>query len=267
MDNNIVNVPKIVFIVPYRNRELEKIHFSVYMKYLLEDYLATDYEIYYSHQKDLRPFNRGATKNIGFLALKEKYPDDYKNITFVFNDIDTTPVQKNVLNFETELGKVKHFFGYTYALGGIFSIKGADFEKCEGFPNNWGWGLEDNEMNNKVLQNNLQIDRTTFFPSQNKNIIQLYDNPFRIVNNKEPYKYSKKQLDNINVIKNLEYHIETNNDENNNNEYMINIKNFDTNIDPSTQQFYKQDFTKSNRLKHNIRIVNNRWQMQNIMLR
>ena len=197
MDNNIVNVPKIVFIVPYRNRELEKIHFSVYMKYIMEDYLTTDYEIYYSHQKDLRPFNRGATKNIGFLALKEKYPNDYKNITFVFNDIDTTPVQKNVLNF----------------------------------------------------------------------IIQLYDNPFRLVNNKEPYKYSNKQLDNINVIKNLEYHIETNNDENNNNEYMINIKNFDTNIDPSTQQFYKQDFTKSSRLKHHKRIVNNRWQMQNIMMR
>ena len=122
-------------------------------------------------------------------------------------------------------------------------------------------------MNDKVLQYDIHIDRTTFFPIQNNNIIQLYDNPFRLVNNKEPYKYSNKQLDNINVIKNLEYHIETNNDENNNNEYMINIKNFDTNIDPSTQQFYKQDFTKSSRLKHHKRIVNNRWQMQNIMMR
>jgi hypothetical protein len=52
----------------------------------MEDF--TDYEIYFSHQTDDRSFNRGATKNIGFLAIKDKYPDDYQNITFIFNDIE-----------------------------------------------------------------------------------------------------------------------------------------------------------------------------------
>ena len=81
-------VPKYIFIVPYRNRENDLTHFRVYMKYILEDILTTDYEIYFSYQNDERAFNRGATKNIGFLAMREKYPDHYRDITFVFNDID-----------------------------------------------------------------------------------------------------------------------------------------------------------------------------------
>mgnify|MGYP006214976639 CR=1 FL=1 len=74
------------------------------------------YEIYFSHQKDERPFNRGAMKNIGFIALARKYPNDYKNITYVFNDVDTLPYTKNLLPYETTHGVVKHFYGFTFAL-------------------------------------------------------------------------------------------------------------------------------------------------------
>ena len=37
-----MNIPKIVFIVPYRNRLNEKTHFSVYMKYIMEDWDVND---------------------------------------------------------------------------------------------------------------------------------------------------------------------------------------------------------------------------------
>ena len=59
-------VPKIVFIIPYRDRVEHKEFFTVYMKHVLEDIPKTDYEIYFVEQKNTLPFNRGAMKNIGF---------------------------------------------------------------------------------------------------------------------------------------------------------------------------------------------------------
>ncbi len=78
-------VPKLVFIVPYRARKPQKTHFSIYMKYILEDYNSDEYKIFFVHQMDTRSFNRGAIKNIGFLAIKNLYPNYYKNITFGLN--------------------------------------------------------------------------------------------------------------------------------------------------------------------------------------
>ena len=265
-------IPKIIFIVPFRDRKQEKCIFSVYMKYIMEDYDKNDYEIYYSHQTDTRPFNRGATKNIGFLVMKNKYPNDYHNITFVFNDVDTFPVKKNAFNYTTTKGIVKHFYGFTFALGGIFSIVGSDFEKCNGFPNNWGWGLEDNVMNDRVLLNGIVINREVFYPRNTTDVISLYDTPYRIINNKEPGNYLAKNLnDNLNNITELDYIIAPNYDYNTENksvttfetsdstlknnikistieqkEYMINISNFKTYVNPANEKFYTQNtFYKS----------------------
>jgi hypothetical protein len=256
------NIPKIIFIVPYRDRRQEKSIFSVYMKYIMEDYDKNDYEIYYSHQIDNRPFNRGATKNIGFLAMKKKYPNAYQNITFVFNDVDTVPVKKNTFDYATTKGVVKHFYGFTFTLGGIFSIVGSDFEKCNGFPNNWGWGLEDNAMNDRVLLNEITINRQQFYPRETRDVLHLYDTPNRIINNKEPGNYNTKNLnDNLNNIHELEYVIEPNttideigNETNDGTiknsikvstieqkEYMINISNFRTFVNPANEIFYTQN--------------------------
>jgi hypothetical protein len=235
------------------------------MKYIMEDYNKDDYEIYYSHQTDSRMFNRGATKNIGFLVMKEKYPNDYKNITFVFNDVDTLPTIKNIFDYVTYPGTVKHFYGFTFALGGIVSINGGDFEKCNGFPNNWGWGLEDNALNDRVLEQSLTINRDQFWPINSKNIIHLYDDPTRLVNTREPLAYiNGKLIDNLNNISNLYYSIVNNVNQDTNkisnvnedtnkisaikqNEYIINIHNFETLI-PSTSTYYKQNMLENTTL-------------------
>ena len=75
---NLEKIPKRVFIVPYRNRIQQKFFFSKYMSFILEDH--DDYEVYFSHQCDARTFNRGAVKDIGFLAVKDKFS---KSINFV----------------------------------------------------------------------------------------------------------------------------------------------------------------------------------------
>ena len=166
--------PKLIFIVPYRDRPQHKHFYITYMKHIMEDHSPSDYEIYFSEQNyQHKDFNRGAVKNIGFLAIKEKYPNDYANITFVFNDVDTIPYKKGLLNFETNHGVIKHFFGFTFALGGIFSITGADFEKIKGFPNYWTWGHEDTVINARANLHKIRIDRSNFFKMNDKNIVQL----------------------------------------------------------------------------------------------
>jgi hypothetical protein len=282
-------IPKIIFIVPYRDRIPEKIHFSVYMKYIMEDYDKNDYEIYYSYQMDSRPFNRGATKNIGFLVMKKKYPNDYKNITFVFNDIDSVPIKKNMFNYITTSGIVKHFYGFTFTLGGIFSIVGSDFEKCNGFPNNWGWGLEDNVMNDRVLLNEFIINREQFYPRNSKAVLHLYETAERLVNNREPDNYLKKNLnDNLINLYDINYIIVPNNEteastENitltddskikninkvstiEQKEYMINISNFRTFVNPANEIFYTQNTFYDSKLKPNVHETNEhrkRWGLQ-----
>ena len=204
---NKVTYPKFVFIVPYRSRIQHKYYFSNYVTSILKDSIEP-YEIYFSHQCDARSFNRGGTKNIGFLAVKNKYPNNYKDMTFVFNDIDTLPFS-NIFDYQTTPGVVKHFYGFEYALGGIVSITGADFEATNGFPNFWGWGMEDNVLQNRCEKIGLQIDRSQFYPIGSPNILQLFDGVSRLINRKDPWRAQHDNgVDGIRSIHKLEYSID-----------------------------------------------------------
>ena len=227
-DNNDTNIPNKIFIVPYRNRLYQKIHFENYMKYIMEDIPDNDYKIFFSHQLDPRPFNRGATKNIGFIAMRNLYPDNYKDINFIFNDVDTMPYEKNLLDFNTTHNTVKHYYGFKFALGGIFSITGSDFEKCGGFPNFWGYGYEDDCIQARILNKNINIDRNNFYPIFDQHILQIHSDPRRILSNQKPQKGFHPDNTLENII-DLTYNIDGN---------MININNFNIKNYPFNKEHY-----------------------------
>ena len=199
-------IPARVFIVPYRDRVHHKFFFCNQMKFILEG--QDDYEIYFVHQTDSRPFNRGAIKNIGFLAMKSKYPNDYKNMTFIFNDVDTLPFHK-IFDYKTTPGVVKHYYGFETSLGGIVVIKGVDFEKTNGYPNFWGWGMEDTALQNRCENNNIQIDRRVFYSIGSPEILQLFDGVSRLVSSRDTQRLKNDVgQDGINAIHSLNYSID-----------------------------------------------------------
>ena len=233
-------IPSIIFIVPYRDREQQQKFFANHMKTVMEDFSEDLYKIWYIHQCDTRAVNRGALKNSGFLVAKERYPNDYRNITFVFNDVDTMPYTKNFLNYETIQGKVKHFYGFTYALGGIVSIKGSDFERINGFPNFWAWGYEDNTLQHRVnAAPNLEVDRDQYYPLLDKNILQLHDGVTRNINRTEFEKFVRKTNEGWKNINQLSYKMDETTG-------FVNVEHFSTGTQENAGETFTYDLRNGN---------------------
>lgn len=241
------SVPKRVFVVPYRDRIQQKFFFCKQMDFILEG--CDDYEIIFVHQCDIRNFNRGAMKNIGFLAIKEKYPENYKDISFIFNDVDTIPFHK-LFDYETVEGVVRHYYGFESALGGIVVIKGSDFELVNGFPNYWGWGMEDASLQKRCLAYNLQIDRSNFYTIGSPEILQLFDGVSRLISKRDPQRMKTDNgQDGLRTIHKLLFTIDSEslnpNDNkytvNNENIFVVNVTSFMTMVRFEAESYYEYD--------------------------
>lgn len=201
-------IPNLIFIIPYRDREYEKALFLEKMTELLQNNTTYIYKFLFIHQADSREFNRGAMKNIGFLVVKDMYPLHYQDITLCFNDIDTYPKDDTVIvDYLTSRGVVKHFYGFLFALHSIFCITGYDFEYVNGFPNFWSWGYEDNMMYERVISNQLHVDRSIFYPFGDNHIIQHSNSFTRTVNEVEFQRFLRKSPEGIYSIQNLQYYM------------------------------------------------------------
>ena len=251
--SNEVKIPKRVFIVPYRNRIQHKFFFSKYMSFILET--DEDYEIYFTHQCDARTFNRGAIKDIGFIAVRNKYPEHYKDITFIFNDVDTIPFTK-IFDYETTHGVVKHYYGFKYALGGIVVMKGSDFEKTNGFPCYWGWGMEDNALQKRCEAVGLRIYRSVFYNIGSPEILQLFDGISRIISKKDPWRGENDNgVDGLRTISQLKYTIDEKSENPNDNIFtvhnakimFVNVTTFLTHITFGSEEYYNYDLREPKR--------------------
>ena len=202
MNDTSGNIPDIVFIVPYRDRQPHRFAFTSIMKTIVKD---LNCKIIFSHQKDNRPFNRGAMKNTGFIYIKNTYPEHYKNITFVFHDIDVLPWRKDQFSYQTSMGIINHFYGFKRGLGGIFAIKGKDFEELNGFPNYWSWGLEDNVLKWRAnkLGKKIKYNQFVQYSDDNKNIIGLGHGWNRKINDKLEFRARFRINEMIEGIKTL----------------------------------------------------------------
>lgn len=194
-----------IFVVPYRNRECQKHFFEKYMSYLMEDTDPSTYEVVFAHQKNELPFNRGGVKNIGFLYAKEKYPH-YKDIVFVFNDIDTLPYKKGHLNYTLRENEIKHYYGFKYCLGGIMAIRGKDFERINGFPSFWNWGWEDTILYERAIAAQMIINRDQYVDFGNHTILHLNDGPTRDISLKMYREYQKGNIqDGLSTLRHVKY--------------------------------------------------------------
>ena len=201
------DIPHTVFIIPYRDRVPQAKYFMEYFKYYVSRQPGMNKGATYlfSHQLDKRPFNRGAMKNIGFLKVKELYPDNWKDITLVFHDVDCYPKWNVKLPYTTTHGTVAHYYGFKYTLGGIVVIKGSDFEKTGGFPNYWGWGYEDNLFAQRVKEERSLTSKNSDLSTSSPSSFTRLDkqDEEKLVSRKDADTYMRGESDTFNDITNL----------------------------------------------------------------
>jgi hypothetical protein len=153
-------------------------------------------------------------------------------------------------------------------LGGIVSLKGSDFELTNGYPNFWGWGMEDNVLQKRCENAGLVIDRSQFFPIGSPEIIHLFDGVSRIINRKDPWRATHDNgIDGLKTIYKLEYSIDYDSKNPLDNIhvvdsdciFMINIVTFMTGTRFEHDNYYKYDLREpARKIVHPDRVKTNK---------
>jgi hypothetical protein len=122
-----------------------------------------EFPVYIIEQsEDTRRFNRGGVLNVGARLAK-------KHSHIILHDIDLLP-SEDVLPYYTmvptspiHIGRIwKTKYDYANFLGGILSITWKDFERVNGYPNQfWGWGGEDDVLRNRILHAKIPVYQPT----------------------------------------------------------------------------------------------------------
>jgi len=191
----IEDIPEKIFIIPYRDRIQHKTIFLHYMKTILE---GQKYRIYFVEQNDKRKFNRGALKNIGFIQAKQNYPNNYRNISFIFHDIDLIPYKKGLFSYKANKGEAYHYYGFNFLLGGIVGMNGEDFERINGYPNYWAWGWEDNALQQRFDKRiKGKTNRSEFLVINHPDVLTFYHGYNKTTSPTNQAQYQKEYKDDL----------------------------------------------------------------------
>jgi hypothetical protein len=151
-------------LVPYRDNPAKER--SSQLKAFVEHFskgLWKEFPVYIIEQsEDDRAFNRGALLNIGARLAK-------KHSHMILHDVDLLP-DETMLSYYTMVPDHPVHIGTVWRtkytserfLGGILSLTWKDFEKVNGYPNQfWGWGGEDDVLRNRFIHAKIPIYRPT----------------------------------------------------------------------------------------------------------
>ena len=163
-----VNDNKLIVIIPVRDREVQLKEYLNHMIPIFKDQ-NIDYKIYIVEQSAKKDFNKAKINNVGFL---ESIKDGNNVERYLFNDVDNYPIDKNTIQYKTNLNEIHHFFGNEKWLGGFYTISKTIFKKINGYSNDyWGWGGEDDDILNRTKIYNIKINRNNFTTRRDNNFI------------------------------------------------------------------------------------------------
>jgi hypothetical protein len=142
------------FIIPYRNRKEHLDEFIKRFTEMVKD-KSIDAQFYIIHQLHPGPFNRGALLNIGFMEACKTRSDGL----FIFHDVDIYPTYWGAIDYRTAKGEVRHPIGFKNEnVGGVCCFWKSEYEAVNGFPNYWGWGIEDVTLCYRLKRLHIKID-------------------------------------------------------------------------------------------------------------
>lgn len=188
---------KLGIIVPIRDKKDEMYKFASHMQWFLADKL--DYTIYFVEQQSPDLFNYGALCNVGFDLLKEKC--DY----FVFHDVNLIPITDNCdysaeyLNYPVHMAstiaEVNDGKPYPHWIGGAFKITKKDFEKINGFSNDyWDGGFEYLDLLWRMDRYGVSLPTIRFFDKniyKKHNLIDVNESDFEITKKLTSFEFTE----------------------------------------------------------------------------
>jgi len=174
-----MTVPTHIIILPYRDRDNELHEFNRVMpNYFNQDICERQggrWDIWYIEQADRKLFNRGALLNIGALESQRRFStnspsyDTLNKITLIFHDVDITIQEPGIIHYECQPGEVRHPYGEVDTrkgpmLGCFCIMRLGDFLRVGGFPNYYGWGLEDVALGHRCLAHQIRVNEDNLIP-------------------------------------------------------------------------------------------------------